>query len=214
MGVPPSTLTRIQIVLAADVVRAVREIDPSAVARPGIQLIQPIVEGQALQFAGGQRQDVDVAAAGARGDEGQLRRHRANRAGAIPRRDGRPAGALRRPWRAPPKYRRPRRRRSPDAWGTTPVRKNKALPHNMRPWKAENRTREVRINLDAYCTVLAPLWPRAIWGYSTRPGSDGALRLDSVVIDSSIAGSGIVKRRAWAYILGVGCTAALLGLFL
>ena len=63
----------IQIVLAADVLRSVREVDPAVVARPGVELVQAVVERQSLEFAGRQREDVDVATAGPRGNEGQLR---------------------------------------------------------------------------------------------------------------------------------------------
>src|ERR1035437_6722061 len=63
----------IDVVLAGDFVRAGGEVDPLAVAAPGVELFHPIVEGEALQFIRGEGKDIDVAAAGAGGDERELR---------------------------------------------------------------------------------------------------------------------------------------------
>src|ERR1700728_1506506 len=57
----------------ADVVNGGREINPLAVAGPAVELVGLIAPGEAAQIAGGEGEDVDVAATGARGDEGKLR---------------------------------------------------------------------------------------------------------------------------------------------
>ena len=63
----------IDVVLAAHVVRAGGKVNPLAVARPGVELLGSVVERQALQFIGRQREDVNVASAGPCGHERQLR---------------------------------------------------------------------------------------------------------------------------------------------
>ncbi len=61
----------VEVVLAPDVVGAVREVEPLAVARPGVELIQAVIESDALQISRGQREHIDIAVSRARGDEGQ-----------------------------------------------------------------------------------------------------------------------------------------------
>src|SRR5262245_20196068 len=54
------------VVHAPNVVAEGAEVDPARIARPAIQLLEAIVPGDAPQRAGRERQNVDVAAAGAR----------------------------------------------------------------------------------------------------------------------------------------------------
>src|SRR5205085_10343741 len=61
-----------EIVHARNVTAGRREVEPAAVARPCVELIKGIIESEAAQVARVERQDVDVAVAGARGDEGEL----------------------------------------------------------------------------------------------------------------------------------------------
>ena len=56
----------IEIVETTDVAAGGREIDPTAVARPAIELIEAVVEGETFKIAGCERQQIDVAVAGAR----------------------------------------------------------------------------------------------------------------------------------------------------
>ena len=58
-------------VVAGDLARARRVVDPLSVARPAIQQLVAVVERQPAQVAGRERQQVDVAAARAVGDERQ-----------------------------------------------------------------------------------------------------------------------------------------------
>jgi hypothetical protein len=59
------------VALPRDVVGARGEIDPLTVTRPAVQGLARLRIGQALQFARGERQHIEVGVAAARGDEGQ-----------------------------------------------------------------------------------------------------------------------------------------------
>ncbi len=63
----------IDVVLAADVVRSGGEINPLAIAGPRVELFHSVVEGETFQLVCGKREDINVAAAGARRHEGQFR---------------------------------------------------------------------------------------------------------------------------------------------
>ena len=59
------------VVHAGDLAARGREVEPLAVGRPRVELVEPVVERQAGEVAGRERQHVHVAAAGARRDERQ-----------------------------------------------------------------------------------------------------------------------------------------------
>ena len=48
------------------------EINPTAVSRPGVESIWGVVKGQPFQIARVEREQIDIAVAGARGDKGKL----------------------------------------------------------------------------------------------------------------------------------------------
>ena len=47
------------------------KINPAAIARPIIEMFEPVFKGKALQLAGRDRQNVDIAVSGERGFEGE-----------------------------------------------------------------------------------------------------------------------------------------------
>ena len=85
------------VVHARDVVARRAEVDPPRIARPAVQLLQPVVPRHSAERAGRERDDVDVAAAGPRGDERELasvgREERAPVVGRIGREQARVAAA-------------------------------------------------------------------------------------------------------------------------
>ena len=116
----------IDVVHAARQVVAVRkEVQPLAIARPPVELIQPVVVGHALDVAGGEREDVDVAAAGPRRDERELRLvGREDRMGIVGRVRDRGAW-LPRPPPARSRCRRPTRTRSRCRRARCPARRTR-----------------------------------------------------------------------------------------
>src|SRR3954468_9369116 len=62
---------------ARDIAAGGRQVDPLAIARPVVEGVVDVVEGDALQLTGGERQYIDVAVAGAgrhEGESGPIRR--------------------------------------------------------------------------------------------------------------------------------------------
>jgi hypothetical protein len=61
------------VVRAGHILRGGGEVQPLAIARPGVELLAAIVEGDALERARRELQHVDIAAAGAVGNKRQAR---------------------------------------------------------------------------------------------------------------------------------------------